>query len=66
MTFDHVLLTRLKDSKGLSHAEIATRAKVSRPLAIGWCKGTVTPDLAQITRLAAVLGVPSDLLIIKD
>jgi transcriptional regulator with XRE-family HTH domain len=51
-------LREVRQARGMSRAELAERAEVSRPY-LGYLeRGTTTPGIDLLVRLAAALGVP--------
>lgn len=51
-------ISRLFRASGISQAELARRADVSRPTVNGWLDGTVRPTLDNAEVLGAILGAP--------
>ena len=56
-------MKKLREEKGLSQNEIATRMYVTRSTVSRWESGHRLPDAAMITRLSDVLGVDVNILI---
>ena len=50
-------LRRIRESRGLSQAELARRARVGRSSLIDWEAGRTTPRSKPLQRVAEVLGV---------
>jgi transcriptional regulator with XRE-family HTH domain len=57
------MLRRLRQARGWTQADLAKRAKVVQPYIAQLERGTRTPSLAVLRRLARALGVPVGVLL---
>lgn len=56
-------LVRLLNARGITQSELASKMGVSRQSVYAWCKGALPRSPLAISKLAEVLGVPSEDLI---
>lgn len=63
MTFEGSLLRRIRDAKGWNQAELARRTGIAPGRICNYESDTEEPRLANLTALAEVLDVPTDLLV---